>query len=96
MLDPEIGTYTVGSVDPNLAVGDLVVPDQLIDYTWGRLGTYDDAAGTGYGYGYGHDEEPEESDQLPGAVEPPSEPRRRRRRTQSETDVAVSSGRKAA
>lgn len=35
----------VGSVDPTLAVPELVVPDQLIDYTWGRAHTFfDDVA----------------------------------------------------
>lgn len=37
-----IGTHTVGGIDPSLSVGSLVVPDQLIDYTWGRESTYDD------------------------------------------------------
>ena len=41
-LDGVIGTYTVGSVDPDLPVGGLVVPTQVIDYTWGRAHTYDD------------------------------------------------------
>lgn len=41
-LDGVIGTYTVGGVDPALAVGQLVVPTQIIDYTWGRAHTYDD------------------------------------------------------
>jgi 5'-methylthioinosine phosphorylase len=33
----------VGSVDPRLAPGALVMPDQLIDYTWGREHTFFDA-----------------------------------------------------
>ncbi|MEQ8690608.1 MAG: S-methyl-5'-thioinosine phosphorylase [Pseudomonadales bacterium] len=37
-----IGTHTVGSIDPNLKVGELVLPEQLIDYTWGRAQTFDD------------------------------------------------------
>jgi 5'-methylthioinosine phosphorylase len=37
-----IGTHTVGSINQGLAVGQLVLPDQLIDYTWGREQTYDD------------------------------------------------------
>ena len=41
-VDYLVGTYTVGSVDPELAVGQLVVPHQLIDYSWGRESTYDD------------------------------------------------------
>jgi 5'-methylthioinosine phosphorylase len=41
-VDYLVGTYTVGSVDPALEVGQLVVPHQLIDYTWGRDSTYDD------------------------------------------------------
>ena len=41
-LDGMVGTYTVGGIDPALAVGQLVVPEQIIDYSWGREGTYDD------------------------------------------------------
>lgn len=41
-VDGLLGTYTVGSVDPALTVGQLVVPDQLIDYSWGRESTFDD------------------------------------------------------
>ncbi len=41
-VDGIIGTYTVGSVDPELRVEQLVAPHQLIDYTWGRESTYDD------------------------------------------------------
>lgn len=41
-LDYLVGTYTVGSVDPQLNVADLIVPHQLIDYSWGRDSTYDD------------------------------------------------------
>lgn len=41
-VDYLVGTYTVGSIDPTLEVAQLVVPDQLIDYTWGRDSTYDD------------------------------------------------------
>ena len=29
-------------MDPQLRVGDLVVPEQLIDYTWGRQSSFDD------------------------------------------------------
>ena len=41
-LDYLVGTYTVGSIDPQLEVAQLIVPHQLIDYTWGRESTYDD------------------------------------------------------
>ncbi|MEM7001575.1 MAG: S-methyl-5'-thioinosine phosphorylase [Pseudomonadota bacterium] len=37
-----VGTHTVGSIDLDLPVGSLVLPDQLIDYTWGRAQTFDD------------------------------------------------------
>lgn len=38
-----LGVNAVGSVDPSLAVPSVVVPHQLIDYTWGREHTfYDD------------------------------------------------------
>lgn len=34
----------VGGIDPELTPGALVVPDQLIDYTWGRVHSYSDDA----------------------------------------------------
>jgi len=38
-----IAINAVGSVDPELAPGALVVPDQLIDYTWGRAHSFSDS-----------------------------------------------------
>jgi len=35
-----IAINAVGGIAPELAAGDLVVPDQLIDYTWGRESTF--------------------------------------------------------
>ena len=35
-----IATATVGGISPDLALGDLVVPDQVIDYTYGREQSY--------------------------------------------------------
>lgn len=37
-----VSVASVGSIHPELKPGDLVVPDQLIDYTWGRVSTYFD------------------------------------------------------
>ena len=37
-----VATHTVGSIDPDLTVGQVVIPDQIIDYTWGRAQTFDD------------------------------------------------------
>ncbi|MCM5703192.1 S-methyl-5'-thioinosine phosphorylase [Larsenimonas salina] len=37
-----VGVNAVGGIDPALAPGDLVLPDQLIDYTHGREGTFFD------------------------------------------------------
>lgn len=34
-----LAVYAVGGIAAELAVGDLVIPDQLIDYTWGRAHT---------------------------------------------------------
>ena len=39
-----IAVATVGAIDPNLKGGDIVLPDQLIDYTWGRPSTYFEGA----------------------------------------------------
>ncbi len=41
-VDAVIATYTVGGIAADLKVADVVVPHQLIDYTWGRAGTFDD------------------------------------------------------
>jgi 5'-methylthioinosine phosphorylase len=35
-----IGINTVGAIDPKFLPGELAVPDQLIDYTHGRLSSY--------------------------------------------------------
>jgi purine nucleoside phosphorylase len=35
-----IGVNTVGAIAHGFAPADLAVPDQLIDYTWGRVGTF--------------------------------------------------------
>lgn len=37
-----IATYAVGGVTPDLGVADLVIPDQIIDYTHGREHTFFD------------------------------------------------------
>jgi 5'-deoxy-5'-methylthioadenosine phosphorylase len=37
-----IATNAVGGIDPRLAPGDVLIPDQLVDYTWGRAHTYHD------------------------------------------------------
>ncbi|MCB1694058.1 MAG: S-methyl-5'-thioinosine phosphorylase [Pseudomonadales bacterium] len=40
--DAVIAVTAVGSVDPTLGVPSVVVPDQVIDYTWGRAHTFFD------------------------------------------------------
>lgn len=40
-----IGVNVVGAITPGFAPGDLAVPDQLIDYTWGRESTFGGADG---------------------------------------------------
>jgi purine nucleoside phosphorylase len=37
-----IGVNAVGGIDPQLRPGRLVIPDQLIDYTWGREHSFAD------------------------------------------------------
>ena len=39
-----VAIHAVGGIDPNLNAGSMVVPDQLIDYTWGRSHTYSGSA----------------------------------------------------
>ena len=31
-----VAMYAVGAIGNDLAIGDIVIPDQIIDYTWGR------------------------------------------------------------
>jgi 5'-methylthioinosine phosphorylase len=38
-----LATNAVGSIAAAMAPGDLVIPHQIIDYTWGRLHTYMDS-----------------------------------------------------
>ena len=40
-----ISVATVGGIHAALVPGALVLPDQLIDYTWGRHGTYHEGSG---------------------------------------------------
>lgn len=35
-----VSVAAVGSIRPDLKPGDLVIPDQIIDYTWGRASTF--------------------------------------------------------
>lgn len=39
-----VAIHAVGGIDPELEPGSIVVPDQLIDYTWGRQHTFSDSA----------------------------------------------------
>jgi 5'-methylthioadenosine phosphorylase len=41
-----ISVASVGSIRPDLKPGDIVIPDQIIDYTWGRESTFFDGNGT--------------------------------------------------
>jgi 5'-methylthioinosine phosphorylase len=40
-----VGINVVGSIEAGFAPGELAVPDQLIDYTWGREGSFGGADG---------------------------------------------------
>jgi 5'-methylthioadenosine phosphorylase len=39
-----ISVCTVGGIAPNLGAGMIAIPDQIIDYTWGRPSTYFEGA----------------------------------------------------
>ena len=41
-----ISVASVGGIRADLGPGELVLPDQIIDYTWGRTSTYFDGNGT--------------------------------------------------
>ncbi len=38
--DAIVATYAVGAIAPNIPNADLLIPHQVIDYTWGRQHTY--------------------------------------------------------
>ena len=40
-----VAMYAVGAIADILAVGDIVIPDQIIDYTWGRNGSFGEILG---------------------------------------------------
>lgn len=40
-----VSVATVGGIHPALQPGVIVLPDQIIDYTWGRKSTFDDLIG---------------------------------------------------
>ena len=35
-----VAMYAVGAIGSALAIGDIVIPDQIIDYSWGREGSF--------------------------------------------------------
>ncbi len=39
-VDAVVAVFAVGGIEPKLANGDLALPRQLIDYTWGRAHTF--------------------------------------------------------
>ena len=41
-VDAIVATNAVGAIDPRMLPGELVVPDQIVDYSWGRAHTYYD------------------------------------------------------
>lgn len=41
-----IATAAVASIDPTLEIGDVILPDQLIDYTYGRDASFESNGGT--------------------------------------------------
>lgn len=43
-VDEIVAINAVGGISPDMQSGRLVVPDQLIDYTWGRAHTFDDGS----------------------------------------------------
>lgn len=42
-----IAVATVGGIDAQLVAGSVAVPDQILDYTWGRAATFFDGEGEG-------------------------------------------------
>lgn len=42
-----VAINAVGGINPNMPTGSLVIPDQIIDYTWGREHSIDDGSSGG-------------------------------------------------
>ena len=40
-----VAMYAVGAIGSDLAIGDIVIPDQIVDYTWGREGSFNATLG---------------------------------------------------
>ncbi len=45
-VEAVLAVNVVGGINGEMCPGDLVIPDQVIDYTWGREHTYSDGAGS--------------------------------------------------
>jgi 5'-methylthioinosine phosphorylase len=45
-VEAVVSVASVGGIRRDIAPGALIVPDQIIDYTWGRRATYFEGAGT--------------------------------------------------
>ncbi|MCL7944969.1 S-methyl-5'-thioinosine phosphorylase [Marinobacter sp. ATCH36] len=39
-VDTVVGVNAVGGIHPDMGPAHIVIPDQIIDYTWGRAGTF--------------------------------------------------------
>ncbi len=60
MVERVIAVFTVGGIAENLGAGAIAIPDQIIDYTWGRPSTYFEGAEqpvTHVDFTYPYDEE---------------------------------------
>src|SRR5215213_4289849 len=44
--DAVVSVASVGSIRQDLRPGGIIIPDQVIDYTWGRLSTFFEGAGS--------------------------------------------------
>ena len=55
-VDEIIAITAVGSVEKGLRVGDLIIPDQIIDYTYGRMHTFFDDKISHIDFSYPFDE----------------------------------------
>jgi 5'-methylthioadenosine phosphorylase len=44
-VDAVVSVASVGSIRRDLGPGAIVIPDQIVDYTWGRPGTFFEGAG---------------------------------------------------
>ena len=88
-----IAVNAVGGISDNTIPGAIIIPDQLIDYTWGRKSTYfDGEANEVHHIDFSHPFDAELSERLLGAVEQANSEELSRRMVMAQAVYGVTQG----